>query len=366
MNHPTKYLNKPMNNEKEKNVADVLDISSIFQLVREKKGLYLKVLPVVFTLSCIWIFPQPRFYTCELVLAPEGGENPINGIASVASRFGVDFGTSPADAIYPSLYPDLFESPEFIVGLFNINIKTYDGNIKCNYYSYLNKHQKKNPITQPLKSLKSHIVNIFKEKKQASKKDNTFNPFNLTEQEFNTAEEIKSNVKCSVDKKTDVISISVKDQDRLVCALLADSIRERLQKFIIEYRTSKARQDVIYYKHLTDSAKKAYEKAVHKFAAYSDGHRNIVMQTYKEESQRLQNEININLNTYNTLAAQLALARAKVQEKTPSFTTLKSATVPQRPSGPKRLAFVLGFLLLASIIVTIYIVKDLIIGKEQK
>jgi uncharacterized protein involved in exopolysaccharide biosynthesis len=52
-------------------------------------------------------------------------------------------------------------------------------------------------------------------------------------------------------------------------------------------------------------------------------------------------------NAYNAFASQLQAMKAKVQERTPSFTTLKSATVPVKPSGPKRMIFVIGMVVLS-------------------
>lgn len=69
-------------------------------------------------------------------------------------------------------------------------------------------------------------------------------------------------IKCSVDKKDYVISISVDDQDPLICATIADTVRARLQQFITEYRTSKARTDLEYYQKMCKDAKEKYERYV--------------------------------------------------------------------------------------------------------
>jgi LPS O-antigen subunit length determinant protein (WzzB/FepE family) len=57
-------------------------------------------------------------------------------------------------------------------------------------------------------------------------------------------------------------------------------------------------------------------------------------------------------NNYNALNAQVIDAKARVQEVTPAFTTLQSATVPLRKDGPKRSLIVLGFLFLATLLTT--------------
>jgi hypothetical protein len=52
-------------------------------------------------------------------------------------------------------------------------------------------------------------------------------------------------------------------------------------------------------------------------------------------------------NAYQQVAAQLLAAEAKVQEETPAFTTLQSATVPVMKAGPKRAQMCLIFVFLA-------------------
>ena len=58
---------------------------------------------------------------------------------------------------------------------------------------------------------------------------------------------------------------------------------------------------------------------------------------------------------------QYQAAKAKVQERTPAFTVIKGAAMPIKPSGPKRMIFVLGMVVVAFIILCIYSVIDLII-----
>ena len=48
----------------------------------------------------------------------------------------------------------------------------------------------------------------------------------------------------------------------------------------------------------------------------------------------------LKFNAYSALSTQLQNAQAKLQEHTPSFTIVQSASVPVKPAGPKRMAFV--------------------------
>ena len=63
------------------------------------------------------------------------------------------------------------------------------------------------------------------------------------------------------------------------------------------------------------------------------------------------------------MCTQLEAMKAKLQERTPAFTTLKSATVPIKPAGPKRMIFVAGMLILGTIVTSLWLVRDIITGK---
>ena len=95
----------------------VIDIKEIASTMLARRKTYFKVWSVVFVLSCLWIFPQPRYYNCEVAIAPESADASVGGgLASLASSFGVNIGNmSSSDAIFPELYPDLFESNDFLV-----------------------------------------------------------------------------------------------------------------------------------------------------------------------------------------------------------------------------------------------------------
>ena len=172
-------------------------------------------------------------------------------------------------------------------------------------------------------------------------------PFRLTKRQTAVSKMINSRVVCSVDKKTLVITIQVTDQDPLVCATMADSVQERLQTFITDYRTSKARKDLEYNQKLYVEAKHEYDKARQLYATFTDANQDLILQSVRTRQVDLENEMQLKFNTYNAIAAQLQAAKAKVQEETPAFTTLQSATVPIQPSGPKRKQIVMIALFLA-------------------
>ena len=338
---------------------EVIDLRVVFRKIWDNRKLFYKVLPIVFVLSCIYIFSLPRYYTSDIKLAPEMENSGANGtLGSIAASFGFDLSEmQTTDAITPLLYPDLMEDNGFVAGLMNIQVKSQDGEINANYHDYLKKHQKTAWWNYPLNWLKSLLP---KKADTGGTDDGTYDPYNLPKSEDDILSAARSKIGIAIDKKTGVISISVEDQDPLICRTMADSIKEKLQIFITDYRTNKARTDYEYYKKLTADAKQDYEKVRRYYASMADASTNVRLRSVELKMEDVENDMQLKLNAYTTINTQLQAAKAKVQEKTPAFTVLKGAAVPVKPAGPKRILFIAEMLFLACFVVSMYILKSIL------
>jgi uncharacterized protein YuzE len=332
-----------------------IDFGKIFKDLLRHKRLYFIVLPLAFILAAIYALSLPNFYSCTVKLAPElgvksGGSSALSGIAS---SFGVNIGGGGAagsDAIGPILYPALINSVDFKTSLFQVMVKRDGDGKEMTYYDYLLKEQK----APWWRSIVPGIMGIFSSdapKVQQSKLD----PFRLTMEQTAIAGAINTNVLCDVDKKTNVITISVTDQDPLICATMADSVKTRLQKFITDYRTSKVRIELEYNKKLYKEAKARYDKARQLYAQFADSNQDAVLRSVQTKEMDLENDMQLQYNIYQQVLTNLQQAEMKVQQETPAFTTLQSATVPVLKSGPKRAQMCLIFLFLAFLGTTAWI-----------
>lgn len=345
---------------------DVIDLTEVWKLLKTKKKVFFIVLPIVFVLSCLYIFPQPRYYRCSVKLAPEAtSENVAGGLSSLASQFGVNLGGATQDAIYPLLYPDVVSSNEFTIGLLGINVKSVDGLVNTDYYNYMSKLQKKNPITAPVKKMMRSVTKLFASKDQPGppSKGAGMSAFRMSKKDSELLDQIKANISCDVDKKTEVITIKVEDQDPLICATMADSVRNHLQTFITKYRTNKARVDVEHYEKLAKQSKREYEYCVREYSAYCDANQDVMLQSFISKRDELENEMQLKFNAYSAMRTQLEAMRAKLQEKTPAFTTIESATVPVKPAGPKRIIFIFGMCFLATFVTALWLARKQLFTK---
>lgn len=331
------------------------EFGKLWLAMKKNKKLYYTVVPL--TLVIVWFLTlcYPNYYKCKVTLVPESssGSNSMGSLLSLASTFGVSVGNTggkAADAITPDLYPDLMKSTDFVTSLFDIKVKRDSDRQAMTYYEYLRDYQKL-PLWEEAQKGFFDLFSSDDDKKKMEELD----LFRLTPEQRSVMGQIVSKVVCLVDQKTNIISIDVKDQDPVVAAIVADSVRSFLQKSLTEYRTSKARYDLAYVQKLHKETKQSYERACDLYAEFMDSNRDVVLESVRQKQNRMENEMQLRFNNYNALSAQLLAAVAKVQEKTPAFTTLERATVPMGKAGPNRTLIVLVFTFLAFVFLTVWI-----------
>ena len=288
-------------------------------------------------------FGSPEIYKSSVMLAPEGSSsnNLTSNLSSLASMVGMNMNLgNMSDAIFPEVYPDLMKSNQFIVGLFNIKVKSKDGKINICYYDYIKSKQTTPFWMKPISWILS----------RPTKSDNKkIDPFMLTKEQSDVAGAISKNIQCTVDKKTSVISIEVTAEDPLIAATMADSIKSRLQLFITRYRTNKARSDAEYMERLCREAKEQYTRSRQLYGSYADANQDLLLESFKSKQADLENEMQLKYNIYTQVAQQLQLAKAKVQEKTPAFTEIQSASVPIKQSNKPKSYTLFTFIFFAFI-----------------
>ena len=344
------------------NINKSVDFGKLFKDVLKHRKLYYKVLPITFIVSAFLMLSLPNYYRCEVMLAPElTGSNSASSLLSLASSFGLKLGSGikgSSEALFPTLYPDLMNSVDFKTSLFPVPV-TIEGDEEkgepdrtMSYYDYLKNEQKKPWWSTAKENTFKWLFSLFKDEEP---EDSVVNPFRLTKEQTRIGQVIDGRIVCDVDNKTMVITISVVDQNPLICATMADTVKTRLQNFITDYRTSKARVDLEYNKKLYAETKARYDKARRLYAEFVDANNDIILQTVRQRQTELENEMQLQYNAFTQVAAQLLAAEAKVQEDTPAFTTLQSATVPIKKIGPGRGKWCLFFLFLAFLATTAWI-----------
>lgn len=331
-----------------------IDLLELAGKVWAERRLVLKWCGVAVVVALVVGFSIPKEYTTTVMLAPEveGGSRSLGGLSALAGMAGINVNAGESsDALYPELYPDIVSSVGFTTELFPVSVEDEEGELKTTLYNYL-KEEQRSPwwsaiLSFPFKCI-GWITSLFRDEEEENVGQG-IDPFRLTKDETSVVKMLNERISVSVDKKTSVITLSVTMQDPLISATMTDTVMQKLQNYITEYRTNKARHDLDFTQKLYDEAQKKYYVAQQAYADYVDMNQNISLRSVQTRQERLQNEMNLAYNLYNQTAQQLQLAKAKVQENTPVYTIVQAATVPLKASKPSKLMLLVGFVFLAGV-----------------
>lgn len=346
--------------QKESHEIDLLSLAG--KVLKDWKRLVAFVV-VSAAIGVIVALNTPKTYNSEVLLAPElssGGLGLSDNLADMASTFGIELGgKSSMDAIYPELYPDIFASTDFIMNLFDVPVRLRDNDTIRTYYTHITTEQKV-PFWEYPKGL---IMELLKKDEPGAPGSSNEDHFKISKTDDEVCGFIRRAILCTIDKKTSVITITVSDQDPLVAAIVADTLQSRLQAYITQYRTKKARTDFEYYSSLASEAKEKYVKAQREYAKFSDANMEVGLETYRTKIDQLENEMQLKYNIYTQMTAQMQQAQAKIQERTPAFTILQRPIMPYKASSTPRALIVLLFIFLGMTIDTVWTLYG---GKRQK
>ena len=343
----TKLLHNNQNDDEVE--IDLMDL--LRKVIGIRKKVY-KAAGIGLVIGVIVAISIPKQYTVEVTLSPEMGNNKEGGLSGLAASFlgsGVTMGEG-TDALNASLSADIVSSTPFLLELSNMKVPVL-GNEEISLSSYLN--EESSPWWGYVIGFPGMVIGgvkslfIENEDESISSDKVSRGTIELSQKEFQKIESLKRKIGASVDKKTSMTTVSVTMQSPKVAAVVADSVVKKLQEYIIDYRTSKSKEDCLYLEKLFKERQQEYYEAQRKYADYMDSHDNIILQSVRTEQERLQNDMSLAYQVYSQVASQLQVARAKVQEEKPVFAVVEPAVVPLKTSGTSRKVYVLAFIFLS-------------------
>ena len=350
----TKLLHNNQNDDEVE--IDLMDL--LRKVIGIRKKVY-KAAGIGLVIGVIVAISIPKQYTVEVTLSPEMGNNKEGGLSGLAASFlgsGVTMGDG-TDALNASLSADIVSSTPFLLELSAMDIPVTKNEVMT-LDTYLD--EETSPWWNYVIGFPGMVIggvkSLFTEEDEITSYDKTSQgAIELSKKESKKIAALKKMITASVDKKTSMTSVTATFQDPKVAAVVADSVVKKLQEYIIDYRTFKAKEDCIYLEKLFKERQQKYYAVQKKYADYLDSHDNLILQSVRAEQERLQNDMSLAYQVYSQVAGQLQVARAKVQEEKPVFAVVEPAVVPLEPSGTSRKVYVLAFIFLSVCIVIFWI-----------
>lgn len=349
-----KEIQQKQDNHKDEEIEiDLMEI--LRKIIGIRKTIY-KAAGIGLVIGIIIAISIPKQYTVSVTLSPEMGSTKGAGLSGLAASFlgsGVSM-TDGTDALNATLSADIVSSTPFLLELSTMKIPVSKDE-KLTLNTYLD--EESSPWWGYVIGFPSMVISevkllfIEEENEIISSDRKSQGTIELSEKESKKIATLKKMIVASVDKKTSMTTVAVTLQNPKVAAIVADSVVKKLQEYIIDYRTFKAKEDCLYLEKLFKDRQQEYYITQRKYADYMDSHDDIILQSVRTEQERLQNDMSLAYQIYSQVANQLQVARAKVQEEKPVFAVVEPAVVPLNSSGVSRKIVVMALIFLSVCVV---------------
>ena len=350
--------------EENKNLSPVeeerIEEIRILDLLRELLGAWKTILKWAAAFAVVGIVIAvsiPDEYTVTTKMVPESATRNANASA-LASFAGISLPASTTDAFSPTIFPEIVQSNPFVTDLFpiEVNYKLKKESVSSDYYTYMRDVFRepwwKAVLKAPGKFFR-WVKSLFSGKVEPIVGYENLNLSRLTSEQSRVASRIRKSLE--LEYKNSVLSLKFTAQDPAVAAKISAEVVARLQEYVTNYRTEKSRKTLEYHQKLYEEYQERYYASQQRYARYVDSHQNVILHSVRIEQERLQNEMNLNYQLYNSCAQQLQAAQAKVQEETPVLTVINPPAAPLSPSSPKRGLLIVAFIFLGAVFSALWI-----------
>jgi uncharacterized protein involved in exopolysaccharide biosynthesis len=339
--------------------ADEIDLIEVFKKIWAGRKTIYKSVAVCFVLGLVIALGTPKEYKSEVTLLVETNAKG-GGMSGLLQQFGglagINLsGAAGEDALSPTLYPDVIKSTPFLLEIMNQKVTESKYDSTLTVAQYLDRHTRPSLMVVVMGytiGLPGKIIGWIKgnKKSEVESRKTENGPFRLSQKQTDIAGALSGLIKAKEGESNNTLVISVEVQDPVVAAQLTDSVVKSLTRYVIDYRTQKAKTDLKFIADRHAEAEANYIQAQEALAAYSDRNKNVVLASARIEEQRLQSEYNLAFNIYNTLSQQLEQAKIKVQENTPVFKVIDPAKVPLQKSKPKTSLIIIAMVFLGGFV----------------
>ena len=329
-----------------------INFGEIFRVLKAYK-LFIAILALVFAgVGAVYSLTKANQYVSTVKLLPEldsktsGGG--LSGLKSLAGLAGIDLGGagSSSEAIRPDLYPNIVQSAPFLQEVIKANI--YNPKLKKwqSLVTYLTTKQDAAPITIPSIFSEEDSTKASKPKPGEVIPNNVIpsDVLKLNKKESQAIKSLKGAITVEIDKKSAIITLTVKMTNAFAAATISSLVQNQLTKYVINYRTEKARKELGFLQTRQAEARKKYDQALFTLSNYRDQNRNLFLNVAKDHEKKLQYEVDMAYNLYASLSTQMTDAQIKVQRETPIFKVLDPAEIAKTKVGPSRSLITLGFM----------------------
>lgn len=325
---------------------DEIDLIALAHTIWDnRKTIWYSIAVAVVIGLIVAIFSPVKYQASATILPQAEGKTDLGGLGGLASMAGINLGSMMGNAsgIQPDLYPKVISSYPFLNELvhqpFDYEeeeqpISIYEKRMQDSIPGFgatVLKYTLRLPWT-----IKDALVGENKKISIGVAGQKAIDVTKLSEEETGILKSMTEVVSVSVDDETGTVNIGAEMGEPLLTAQVTQKTVELLQKYIIEYKTRQATQNLEFIEARLNEKKAEFEAARAAFFEYRDRNRNIVEERTNIRYQELSDAYNIAAEVYQNLAKQLEQAEIAVKKDTPAFSVIEPVKVPIEKSAPKR------------------------------
>ncbi|PZX19174.1 putative tyrosine kinase-like protein [Breznakibacter xylanolyticus] len=329
--------------------GDEIDLLALVKTIWQGRKIILYSVVVCFIIGLVISFSGEKKYQASATILPsaENKSSGLGGLSSLAGLAGVNIGSmmgQSASGIPADLYPKVVASVPYLMELMHepfrwekypqpmsvyelMEIKSSSSSKE----SVLMKYTLRLPWT-----IKDAILGSPKEQLSVVSGRDSVGYLVLSPIHRSAIQYLKSAMVVEQDKKNDLVTLQVEVNDPLLAAQIADKAVGLLQKYVIDYKSKQAKEQLMFIEKRYAEVKDEYEKNRNRLMDYRDSHRNLISERTDVQYQRLSDDYDMSSSVFKGLAQQLEQAKITVKEETPVFTVLEPVVVPKDKSAPKR------------------------------
>lgn len=315
-------------------------------MIWKSRKLFLIVTGFVFLIGVFHYTNAPGEFKSESKLLLEeqnqGGFSGIRALGQIGG-FNLGSGMTQSGMIPADLYPDIIENAEFQNQLLfqPIYFQTYQREMTL--FEYFNDYYEQPFRDRAYRTFVSYTVRLpftlirharglFSGKEAPNQAVENFvdGEFITLSPQFRYAMSLVIS-RISMESDGPLIEIDITMPDPVASAAINNIVTERIRDYLTEFRSEKARQNLLFVEGLHQNAKENYERAQMELALFTDRNQGNLTSLAEIERERLEDERNLRFQIYSSLSERLEDAKVRLQEDTPIFTTFQRPVLPTSP-----------------------------------
>lgn len=357
------------------NTKEDLNLQQIFSSIKLKRYFILKVVLVAFVLGVVVALFVRKQYSASCLVIPQLSEEVELGgtLGGLAAMAGVDLGSSGGGTIPIELYQNIFNNVNFRKELLQtkVTLSKFPTNVTLREYC-LSPEYKRFLWYHKLKANTIGIISTMQRKKRleerkammekANQEEEPLTYIAMNEAEYAAVYALENIVSIMPTLETYSVTISAQMPEAVAAAQVAAAVEQLLQKYIIEFKTQKAKDNLKFIEERFVEAEANYQEKRERLARFQDANKSLNSAVAQVRKTKLEEESTAAFEVYVSLAQQLEQARISVKENTPVFMVLEPVAIPMEPVGLGRSIIILLFVFLGvclSILLVVF--KQLIV-----